>query len=42
MAAARENLAEARVLFFDTATTEEIDRRIRNEVHVTQIEVSVA
>ena len=38
---ARENLAEALALFFETAEGEEIDRRMRGEVYVTQIEVAV-
>ena len=41
VAAARDNLAEALGLFFETAPTEEIDRRLRGEVYVTQIEVAV-
>ena len=31
-AEARENLAEALTLFFETASEEEVDRRLRNEV----------
>ncbi len=38
---ARENLAEALELFFETAPPEEIQRRLREEVYVTQIEVAV-
>ena len=38
---ARDNLAEALTLFFEAAPTEEVDRRLRGEVYVTQIEVSV-
>lgn len=38
---ARDNLAEAIVLFFETAPAEEIDRRMSGEVYVTQIEVPV-
>ncbi len=38
---ARDNLAEALALFFEAATTEEVDRRLRGEVYVTRIEVSV-
>lgn len=41
VAEARDNLAEALVLFFETAPTEEIDRRLRGEVYVTQVEVAV-
>ncbi len=38
---ARDNLAEALGLFFETAPAEEIDRRLRGEVYVTQIDVAV-
>ena len=38
---ARENLAEALALFFETASAGEIDQRLRGEVSVTQIEVAV-
>ncbi|WP_419853727.1 type II toxin-antitoxin system HicB family antitoxin [Candidatus Poriferisodalis sp.] len=38
---ARENLAEALTLFFETASASEIDQRLRGEVYVTQIEVAV-
>jgi len=38
---ARDNLAEALALFFETAPSDEIDRRLRGEVYVTQIEVPV-
>ena len=38
---ARSNLLEALELFFETAPTEEITRRLSNEVYVTQLEVSV-
>ena len=38
---ARDNLAEALTLFFEVASPEEIDRRLRGEVYVTQIEVPV-
>ncbi len=41
VAKARDNLAEALGLFFETAPAEEIDRRLRGEVYVTQIEVAV-
>ena len=39
---ARDNLAEALTLFFETASAEEVDRRLRGEVYVTHIEVPVA
>ena len=41
VAEARENLAEALTLFFETASEEEIDRRWRNEVYVTSVEVAI-
>ncbi len=41
VAEARDNLAEALTLFFETAPTEEVSRRLKNEVYVTQVEVAV-
>ena len=41
VADARDNLAEAVALFFETAPPSEIDRRLCGEVYVTQIEVAV-
>ena len=41
VAEARDNLAEALVLLFETAPGEEIDRRLRGEVLVTQIEMAI-
>ncbi len=41
VAEARENLAEALTLFFETASASEIDQRLRGEIYVTQIEVAV-
>ena len=38
---ARVNLIEALTLFFETAASSEVDRRLRDEVFVTQIEVPV-
>lgn len=38
---ARDNLVEALTLFFETAPADEIDRRLRDEVYVTQVEVPV-
>ncbi len=38
---ARENLTEALTLFFESASAGEIERRLREEVYVTQIEVAV-
>ena len=38
---ARDNLAEALTLFFETDSSGEIDRRRRSEVYVTHVEVAV-
>lgn len=38
---ARENLREALELFFECASAQEVERRLRNEVYVTQVEVTV-
>ena len=38
---ARANLKEALELFFETAAATEIQRRLRGEVYVTQVEVAV-
>jgi len=38
---ARENLQEALELFFETASPEEVKRRLHTEVYVTQVEVAV-
>lgn len=38
---ARRNLQEALELFFESASSEEIDERLHSEVYVTQVEVSV-
>ena len=38
---ARENLREALELFFEVAPSEEVKRRLRREVYVTQVEVAV-
>lgn len=38
---ARDNLAEALTLFFETASPEEVGRRLHGEVYVTHIEVAV-
>ena len=37
---ARDNLAEALTLFFETAPAEEVERRLRSEVYVTLVEVA--
>lgn len=39
---ARDNIKEALELFFEAATPEEIKGRLRGEVYVTQVEVTVA
>ena len=41
VAEARDNLAEALGLFFETASAGEVDRRLRGEVYVTHVEVAV-
>jgi predicted RNase H-like HicB family nuclease len=38
---ARDNLAEALTLFFETASAGEIVKRLRGEVYVTRVEVAV-
>ena len=38
---ARDNLAEALTLFFETASGGEIAKRLRGEVYVTRVEVAV-
>ena len=38
---ARENLREALALFFEYASAQELEKRLRNEVYVTQVEVTV-
>ena len=39
--ASRDNLREAIELFFETASPEEAKQRLRGEVFITQLEVSV-
>ncbi len=39
---ARENLAEALELFFEEASPDEIDARLKSEVYVTSVEIAVA
>lgn len=41
IADARENLREALELFFETASPEEIQQRLHEEVYVTRVEVAV-
>jgi predicted RNase H-like HicB family nuclease len=38
---ARENLKEALELFFETASPNEIQERLHDEVYVTQMEVAI-
>ena len=38
---ARDNLREALDLFFECATPEEIESRLKTELYVTQVEVAV-
>ncbi len=38
---ARANLVEALTLFFESAESSEIEKRLRSEVFVTQVEVPV-
>ena len=38
---ARDNLQEALELFFEVASLEEIDHRLRGEVYITQLEVGI-
>ena len=38
---ARNNLREALQLFFESASSEEINRRLHEEIYVTQIEVGI-
>ena len=38
---ARENLQEALELFFETASPEEVQQRLHEEVYVTRVEVAI-
>ena len=38
---ARSNLKEALELFFEAASADEIERRLHDEIYVTQVEVAV-
>jgi predicted RNase H-like HicB family nuclease len=38
---ARDNLVEALELFFEVASSEEIERRLKGELYVTQVNVKV-
>lgn len=37
---ARDNLREALELFFECASPEEVQKRLRSEVYITQVEVA--
>lgn len=39
---ARENLREALELFFESASSQEIQSRLHDEVYVTRLEVAIA
>ena len=39
---ARHNLTEALELFFDTASAQEVDKRLHEEIYVTRVEVQAA
>ena len=41
IAEARDNLCEALELFFESASQEEIDRHLADELFITQVEVAV-
>ena len=41
VAEARDNLAEALTLFFETASAGEIDRHMHSEVYVTNVVITV-
>ena len=38
---ARNNLQEALELFFETASSQEIQKRLHNEIYITRLEVTV-
>lgn len=38
---ARANLKEALELFFESASTEEIKKRLHSEVYITQLEIAI-
>ena len=41
VAEARANLQEALTLFFEAASPEEVERRVKREVYVTDVEIAV-
>ena len=38
---ARENLREALELFFETASPEEIDQRLHEEIYITRLDIAI-
>lgn len=38
---ARENLREALELFFETASPDEIQSRLRDEIYITRLEITI-
>ncbi len=38
---ARENLREALELFFETASAEEIQQRLHDEIYITRLEIAI-
>jgi len=38
---ARENLREALELFFETASSEEVQQRLHEEIYITRLEIAV-
>lgn len=38
---ARENLREALELFFETASAEEIQQRLHEEIYITRLEIAI-
>ena len=41
VAEARDNLIEALTLFFETASASEINKRLKGEVYITNVEVAI-
>ncbi len=41
VAEARANLEEALTLFFEAASPEEVERRVKREIYVTDVEIAV-
>jgi predicted RNase H-like HicB family nuclease len=38
---ARSNLMEALTLFFETASEQEVQERMKNEIYITQVEIPI-